>query len=181
MIDFICSLAGNEFECGCYSRWFSETLHPLSRSFCVVLFGERGSDCIENSSAAWQLGANRNFEFSGLNCSTWLRFKCLEPSRWFVIPRTHKHSVIDDYHPNTRVAVFNAGANAENLRVAQRFYDVVTEVWHRSLAAKKHNIALDWQTGKINIFRESCGAVATVEPASKTRMLTAGSVGPQMR
>ena len=50
-----------------------------------------------------------------------------EPSGRIVAPGAHENSLVDDNHPDTCVAVLSSGANADNLRLLQRFDDGTRE------------------------------------------------------
>jgi hypothetical protein len=49
------------------------------------------------------------------NASFALVGKCAKPTRGLVVPRAHEHSVLDDDHPHSRVAMLFTRSYAEDL------------------------------------------------------------------
>src|SRR6185295_3484299 len=118
-------LAGNELERREHTRRFSESLHPLQRTLGVVLHAERQSHRVTNARAADQLASNGDFEVTDLNRPSSFLLKGAEPAGRLIAPRPHKNSIVNYDNPNTCVAVLGSRANAENLRLAYRFDDLL--------------------------------------------------------
>lgn len=111
----------DEFERREYTLRFLEAFDPFLRALCVVLLGEGGRYCVAQAGAADEFAADGDFEIVELNCPTRLFPEGAEPAGWLVAPGTREDSVVDDHHPDTRVAMLSPGANAHDLRHACRF------------------------------------------------------------